>query len=278
MAMDEKGLGKRLQDARRAAGFTQQSLCHKAGLSYSTLAKIERGAIKSPSIFTIQQIAAALGVGLDTLLGLPGGGPQKQTAANGVKFVYFDVNGCLVHFFQRAFTRIAHECGLTVDEVESTFWHFNDDVCRGKITMAAFNEATAKQLRLPSLDWEFYYLEAVEPIAGMQELVKWASEHYRVGLMSNIMPGFLDAMLARELLPGVQYDAIIDSSEVKAIKPEQKIYEIAAEKAGVKPSEILLVDDARANLMAAERCGWHVLWFDDYRPKEAIERIKKALA
>src|SRR5690554_1245969 len=57
MAMDEKGLGKRLQLARQSAGLTQQALCHKAELSYSTLTKIERGAIKAPSIFTIQNIA-----------------------------------------------------------------------------------------------------------------------------------------------------------------------------------------------------------------------------
>jgi transcriptional regulator with XRE-family HTH domain len=69
MAMDEKGLGQRLQHMRKEAGMTQQELCHKAELSYSTLAKIERGAIKSPSIFTIQNIATALGIGLDELLG-----------------------------------------------------------------------------------------------------------------------------------------------------------------------------------------------------------------
>ena len=45
--MNEKGLGHRLQQARQAAGLTQQALCQKAGLSYSTLTKIERGAIKS---------------------------------------------------------------------------------------------------------------------------------------------------------------------------------------------------------------------------------------
>ena len=51
MSKVEVGLGRRLQEARKKANFTQQELCQKAGLSYSTLAKIERGAIKSPSIF-----------------------------------------------------------------------------------------------------------------------------------------------------------------------------------------------------------------------------------
>src|ERR1700733_6169130 len=108
--MDEKGLGKRLQAARQSAGLTQQGLCQKAGLSYSTLAKIERGAIKSPSIFTVQTIAGALGVTLDELVGHSSPkteARQNSQSKSGVKFVYFDINGCLVRFYHRAFVRLA---------------------------------------------------------------------------------------------------------------------------------------------------------------------------
>lgn len=286
VSLDEKGLGSRLQEARRAAGFTQQDLCHKAGLSYSTLAKIERGAIKSPSIFTIQNIAAALDVGLDALLGLapaPVAPPvvdipkPKLTAQNGVKFVYFDVNGCLVRFFHAAFTRLAADHHVSAGEVETVFWHYNDEVCRGALSIESFNAAFAGRLGISQLDWMSYYLAAVEPIAEMHELVTWVAERYHVGLLSNIMPGFIDAMLARKLLPDIKYDAIIDSSQLGVIKPERQIYEIAAERSGVQPSEILLIDDDRTNLMAAERCGWHVLWADDYHPSESVTRTREAL-
>ena len=111
----------------------------------------------------------------------------------------------------------------------------------------------------------------------MHDVVRWASEGYRVGLLTNIMPGFVDVMRKQGILPNVEYDAIVDSSEVRAIKPEAKIYEVAVQKAACEPSEILLVDDSRTNLMAAEKQGWHVLWFDDYRPEESIKRIKDAL-
>lgn len=134
-----------------------------------------------------------------------------------------------------------------------------------------------KKVGAPQLDWQKYYLEAVEPIGVMQELVSWAAKNYRIGLLTNIMPGFVDAMRAHKLLPNVVYDAIVDSSQVGAIKPEEKMYKAATERAGCKPEEILFVDDSRANIMAAERLGWHVLWFDDYRPKESVERIRKAL-
>jgi len=84
-------------------------------------------------------------------------------------------------------------------------------------------------------------------------------------------------MLTKGMLPNVNYKTIIDSSEVMAIKPEVKIYEIAAGLAGVSPQEILLVDDSRPNLMAAEKMGWKVLWFDDYRVEDSVQRIQTAL-
>lgn len=279
--MNEKGLGKQLQVARQAGGLTQQQLCQKANISFSTLTKIERGAIKSPSIFTVQSIAAALGIGLEELMG--GASPALSNARvlhkskSGVSFVYFDVNGCLVHFYQRAFARLAQATGAPSDIVETAFWHYNDDVCRGIMSLSDFNAKLAERLGVSEVKWEQYYLETVEPIIQMQEVLRWASERYKVGLLTNIMPGILGAMRRNEQLPNIDYDSVIDSSEVAAIKPESKIYEIATEKAGVPANEILLIDDSRVNLMAAERMGWHVLWFDDSRPEEAVERVRQAL-
>jgi len=279
--MDEVGLGKQLKAVRRKAGLTQQELCHKAGLSYSTLAKIERGAIKAPSIFTIQSIAAVLGSTLDELMGdlaprLPVDANKKRSKS-GVRFIYFDINGCLVRFFHRAFTRLAEETGKPSDLIETTFWHYNDAVCRGEMPMEDFNQRFAERLGLPSLDWLEYYMHAVDPIPEMHELVYWAVQHYKVGLLSNIMPGFIEEMLKRKLLPNVPYTAIIDSSKTGAIKPEVQIYEAAQYYTNCVPEEVLLVDDSRANIMAAERFGWHVLWFDDYRPDESVARVREAL-
>jgi FMN phosphatase YigB (HAD superfamily) len=279
MAMDEVGLGRRLQSARVTAGLTQQALCQKAQLSYSTLTKIERGAIRSPSIFTIQSIASALGLGLDELMGSPTV-PRtiKSKSKSGVSFVYFDINGCLVRFYHRAFTRLSEVTGAPADIVETTFWHYNDQVCRGEMDMETFNRRLARDLHIDEkVNWLDYYIEAVEPIPVMHELVRWASQHYRIGLLTNIMPGFVHVLKEKGLVPNVPYDVIVDSSVVKSIKPESQIYTIATEKAGCPPSEILLVDDSRVNIMAAEKHRWHVLWFDEYRPDESVERVQNAL-
>jgi FMN phosphatase YigB (HAD superfamily)/DNA-binding XRE family transcriptional regulator len=276
--MQEKSLGRRLQQARKDAGFTQQELCQKSGLSYSTLAKIERGAIKSPSIFTVQQIAAVLGTTVDELLGATTLHRSKKVSKSGVSFVYFDINGCLVRFFHQAFGKIAKDVGVNPDIVETTYWHYNDAVCRGDLPIEEFNTVLAKQFETPTFDWSSYYLAAIDPISESKELLLWAAEHYKVGLLSNIMPGLIETMISNGTLPNISYDTIIDSSMVRAIKPEPKIFEIAQAKAGVEASEILLIDDSRANLMGAERAGWKVVWFDDYQPSNSVERVKEILA
>jgi FMN phosphatase YigB (HAD superfamily)/DNA-binding XRE family transcriptional regulator len=277
--MDERGLGKRLQEARQKAGLTQQQLCNQANLSSSTLTKIERGAIKSPSIFTIQAISGALGVGLDELVGEAPRGADRQLrrTRSGASFIFFDVNGCLIHFYQRAFAELAAATGARSDIVESAFWRYNDEVCKGTLSLSDFNAKLAERLGVSEVDWQKYYMDTVEPIRPMQELLEWASERYRVGLLTNTMPGFLSTMRRKHQLPDLPYDAVVDSSEVGAIKPDAEIYEIAAAKAGVPTDEILLIDDSRANLMAADKQGWHVLWFDDSRTDESTARAREVL-
>lgn len=62
-------LAKRIKELRKKAGWSQQKLAEKAGLSYNAIAKIEQGAAKQPTIQTMIKIADAFRVGLDELVG-----------------------------------------------------------------------------------------------------------------------------------------------------------------------------------------------------------------
>lgn len=278
MVTEEKKLGEIVQQARRAHGLTQQDLCQKTGLSYSTLAKIERGAIKAPSVFTIQRIASALGVGLDELMAavMPHGFAKKGVSQNGVRFVYFDMNGCLVRSASNAFARLAEESGASQETVETIFWQFSDDVNRGTRSIDDLNTALAERLGM-MVDWNRYYLEAIQATPFMSDLVHWVSERYRIGILTNTMPHLVEPMIDMGLLPHEAYDVVIESCEVHALKPEHHMYEIATERAGVEPQEILLIDDDRPNLTAAGREGWHTMKFHAFQPEESVEAIRMAL-
>lgn len=275
MASDYKQLGAYIQFLRQKSGLTQDALSDKASLSYSTLAKIERGAIKNPSVYTVAALADALGCSVEQIL--EGNMPRSGKHSKEIKFIYSDINGVLVRFFQKAFVDIAHEHSITVEKVETAFWHYNDAANRGEMSPEALNQAMMQRLGIKEFDWQARYLSTIEPIIAMHECLADISATHKIGLLSNINRGVIAEMLDLSLLPDLDYSAIVDSSEVGSIKPEAKIYQIAERLADHSGDEILFIDDSRTNLMAAERFGWRVLWFDDYRPQESVERVKESL-
>jgi HAD superfamily hydrolase (TIGR01509 family) len=283
MVSNSTHLGRVIKSARVDRGLTQDDLSDKAGLAYSTLAKIEQGAIKAPSFFTVMAILEALELDLDHIVNsrgeIAGKGPnlRSQTASKPIKFIYCDMNGVLVRFYHRAFVTVAEETNKNLELVETLFWHYNDIANRGSMSLDKFNKELAEKLGVAKIDWQKHYMHEVQPIVEMQEFMKRAQAKIKVGLLTNTMPGFVDDMFKRHILPDMKFDVIVDSSVVRAVKPEPNIYKIAEEKAGHKGKEILFIDDSRTNLTMAEKFGWRVVWFDDYDPEESVKRIQQIL-
>jgi transcriptional regulator with XRE-family HTH domain len=67
MDLDVVYIGKNLKDARFRAGLTQVELAEKAGVTQTTVARIERDAVE-PEVTTVRKLAAALGVTISDLL------------------------------------------------------------------------------------------------------------------------------------------------------------------------------------------------------------------
>ena len=60
-------LGKTIKDLRLKKGLSQEKLARLADVALNTIAKIEAGESKHPTIQTMAGIAKALGVSLDDL-------------------------------------------------------------------------------------------------------------------------------------------------------------------------------------------------------------------
>ena len=61
-------LADNIRRYRIEKGFSQEQLAQKAGVTYSTLTKLEMGVNKNPTVGTLQKVATALGVTLDDLM------------------------------------------------------------------------------------------------------------------------------------------------------------------------------------------------------------------
>ncbi len=79
-------IGKTLQDSRRERAITQEQLAQLAGVPYTTLTKVESGAIRNPSSQVVSKLAKALGISLDTLFA-----PAIYQGAGSVENIFADV-------------------------------------------------------------------------------------------------------------------------------------------------------------------------------------------
>lgn len=258
-------IGLVVKQLRDELGITQDDLSDKAGIAYSTLAKLEHGGIKSPTFKTISALAKALGVSVDDLL--------KNTAPAKIRprFVYCDLNGVLVDHWQSMFERFNQLYGVSKKEIADTFWFYNHPVNRGEMTTGEFETILQRKFSLHEKpNWTDIYLHSVKPVRAMHDAIKEIAKEYQVGLLTNTFPNLIGPMKKAGLIPKIDFAAVIDSSLVKAIKPDPKIYKIAAEQAGVKKTEILFLDDLQNNIAAAIQQGWQGIVIDrnDY-PKSA---------
>jgi putative hydrolase of the HAD superfamily len=86
-----------------------------------------------------------------------------------------------------------------------------------------------------------------------------------VALARRLRPAFRTAILSnadvslrgrlRELAIHDLFDAVVSSAEEGLAKPEAEIYRRAAERIGLSPEACVFVDDAEANVRAAEAVG-----------------------
>jgi len=63
-----KSIGQKIRVWRKKKDLTQDALVKRAGIPYSTLAKIESDVIRNPSLQTITKIADGFGISLDDLI------------------------------------------------------------------------------------------------------------------------------------------------------------------------------------------------------------------
>jgi len=94
----------------------------------------------------------------------------------------------------------------------------------------------------------------------------------KAGILSNSGPGAREA--ERRWGFEEMTDDIVYSHEVGLSKPDPAVYALAAARLGVEPGQIVFLDDAEVNVLAARAAGWHgVLHEDTTRSIAELERI-----
>ncbi|KAF9922011.1 hypothetical protein FBU30_007911 [Linnemannia zychae] len=73
------------------------------------------------------------------------------------------------------------------------------------------------------------------------------------------------------------FDHFIESALLGLRKPDPAIYKKAGEIVGLRPEEIVFLDDIGANLKAAQKEGWTTIRVQLGKPRQAIEQLEVTL-
>lgn len=98
-------------------------------------------------------------------------------------------------------------------------------------------------------------------------------DKYKIGLLSNIYKDMWPLLKTKGIVPDIEYSSAILSCDAGFGKPSEAIYELALKSAGVKPNEILYVDDKGINLAPAQQAGWNIVPFNMLYPSKTVSLI-----
>lgn len=89
-------------------------------------------------------------------------------------------------------------------------------------------------------------------------LAKLKDEGFLLAVASNAIRASVDAMMVKADLARF-LDVTFSNEDVTDAKPHPEIYQRTCERLGVRPSEVVVIEDAEYGVLAATRAGCHVL-------------------
>jgi epoxide hydrolase-like predicted phosphatase len=167
-----------------------------------------------------------------------------------IKAILFDCFGVLVTSsyepFKKKYFDGDHEKIAKFTEIE-------DRSSRGEITL---NQALADFAELAGITVTQCANE-LEQNPENKELLEYIKTEikprFKVGLLSNVAKDRISELFTPDEI--ALFDDIVLSFQVGLAKPDPKIFELAAARLSVAPSECLFIDDLEKYLVGAEKAG-----------------------
>ncbi|HMP79802.1 MAG TPA: HAD family phosphatase [Pirellulaceae bacterium] len=186
-----------------------------------------------------------------------------------IDFVYFDLGNVLVNFdHDRGCRQVASLAHLTPERVRSIIFDSELQAAyeAGRLTTKEFCEEFNRRAgtRLETAAFAqaasdiFWLNDPIWPLIDQLLL-----EERRLGVLSNTCDAHW-AWVTGHLVPELcqKFDEIVLSFEEGVAKPDSRIYELAAARAGVAPERIFFTDDRPENISAAQHAGWQAHLFE----------------
>ena len=197
-----------------------------------------------------------------------------------IKGIILDVGGVILHEKDHV-KRHAWETRLGLPHGELTRLVLDSEpaarAASGQVSERAVWRAVGKQLGLTDdqigeLQRDFWLSEQLD--LDFVRFLQGLRPQYKIGILSN---AWSDARTFHNARFGFNtwLDAAVYSAEVKLLKPDPRIYQLALDQLKLAADACVFVDDKLANVQAAQALGMAGVWYRETR--QAIEDIKKLM-
>ncbi|MBN9662947.1 MAG: HAD family phosphatase [Acidobacteria bacterium] len=191
-----------------------------------------------------------------------------------IRTVIFDLGRVLVPFdFQRGYRAMSEHCGLPPEEVRARLGRdglvpgFESGEFDGVEFVRRVSTLLGTEISYDRFSeiWSSIFLpETLIP----ESMVEGIRRNYRTVLLSNTNPIHYE-MLYRTYPILQHFDAYVLSHEVKAMKPQPRIYEAAIQQAQCAAQECFFTDDVAEYVEGAKRAGIDAVQFQNHAQIEA---------
>lgn len=193
-------------------------------------------------------------------------------------FIYFDVGSVLMNNHQ-GMLNVASRHNVSFDDVYALLHEHWKAGCRGELSNEAYMQVFTDRLGIthPSGEITDFWTDHAEAYKDTHRLVHTLKETYRIGLLSNAEVGMLSKAMKKGLVPDISWDVIIESARHRTIKPEDKIFAMAEDLAGVNNKDLFFIDDVPEYIEAVRKRGWQGMVFDWKNPEKSVADLEKLL-
>ncbi len=183
-----------------------------------------------------------------------------------LRALIFDFGGVLVRMVDdRPRLNLADQLGIPLASLDNLVF-FSETAQKasvGEISIKDHWEAVRKTLGIHPRNMAHFlelYWSADDVNWQMLDYIKTLHPRYKVGLLSNAWDDLRRTLHNRWNIDGL-FDELIISAEVHLVKPDPRIFQLAAERLGVQPCEAVFIDDIALNVEAARQVGLKAIQF-----------------
>lgn len=104
--------------------------------------------------------------------------------------------------------------------------------------------------------------------------IKSLKGRYLTVLLTNF-PAHIHDFMRTDWIVGDAFDDLVASCDVKLMKPDPAMYQLALDRVGCQPQETVFIDDRAVNIEAAKAMGMHCILFEN--PEQTIKDMDALL-